>query len=391
MDFPKSVPSIGLVGGKFIDEDPLSGTPGSLIPSVWGNAVTDEILHVIEAAGLAPDEENNTQLLQAIQGLNRVLASQPEAEAGVENTKYMSPLRVQQSIAKRALTVPAVIPVSISKTLVADELGLVQIDATTAALTITLPAANAALGIRDVIVRRMDNTGNRLIIQGAGTDKIKFHTHLRAAGYSFFVLMGAGDYWHLRSDGNGGWIPVSRLDPTPVGRPIFETAMAFSPGGWAGLNGLLYSRADWPWVWDHAQQSGILTTEAARAGMEGCWTSGDGATTFRSPEGRGEFFRVLDESRGIDTGRVAGSYQKPSIVTGDSSLTSTTVVSPVNRVDNSNDTFRALFGYELVTDTYAQAVWASVAQTSSGTSGDVSAFGAIRPRNIAYPGRIKLI
>lgn len=69
MDYPISVPSIGLVGGKFVDEDPLTGTPGSLIPAQWGNAVTDELLHVITDAGITPDELNNTQLLAAIKAV----------------------------------------------------------------------------------------------------------------------------------------------------------------------------------------------------------------------------------------------------------------------------------------------------------------------------------
>ncbi|WP_225919138.1 hypothetical protein [Pseudomonas ogarae] len=66
MDFPKSVPSVGLVDGKFVDEDVVAGTPGSLIPAQWGNAVTEEVLSVIESAGLTPDENNNAQLLAAV-------------------------------------------------------------------------------------------------------------------------------------------------------------------------------------------------------------------------------------------------------------------------------------------------------------------------------------
>lgn len=108
MDYPISVPSVGLVGGKFVDEDPVAGTPGSLIPSAWGNAVTDEILNVIVEAGLTPDEENNAQLKEAILAIitdreTATTATQLEAEDGVDNTKRMTPLRVFQAIAKKVV------------------------------------------------------------------------------------------------------------------------------------------------------------------------------------------------------------------------------------------------------------------------------------------------
>lgn len=66
MDFPKSVPSAGLVNGRFVDEDQLAGTPGSLIPSAWGNAITLEVLNAIAASGQEPAEANLTQLWTAI-------------------------------------------------------------------------------------------------------------------------------------------------------------------------------------------------------------------------------------------------------------------------------------------------------------------------------------
>lgn len=104
MDFPKSVPSVGLVDGKFVDEDPVAGTPGSLIPAQWGNAVTEEVLNVVLQAGLTPEEDDNTQLKTAI-GLiidssnQATTATQAEAQAGTNNTKRMTPLRVFQAIA----------------------------------------------------------------------------------------------------------------------------------------------------------------------------------------------------------------------------------------------------------------------------------------------------
>ena len=69
MDYPKSAPGIGLVGGKFIDENVQTGQQGSLIPAAWGNAVTDEILAVIAGAGLIPNESTYDQLLEAIETL----------------------------------------------------------------------------------------------------------------------------------------------------------------------------------------------------------------------------------------------------------------------------------------------------------------------------------
>ena len=69
MDYPKSVPSVGLVNGKFADENPLTGTAGSLISSSWGNGVTEELLTVIRAAGLVPSESESDQLLRAIKSV----------------------------------------------------------------------------------------------------------------------------------------------------------------------------------------------------------------------------------------------------------------------------------------------------------------------------------
>ncbi|CAN7660846.1 phage tail protein [Pseudomonas sp. LjRoot263] len=259
------------------------------------------------------------------------------------------------------------VEVNTSRPLVANELGLVLIDGGAGALTVELPDANSALGVRGVVVRRVDNTSNRLTIKAAVGNKIKFHTHLNAAGYSFFYLMGAGDYWHLRSDGKGNWIPIARLDGTALGRPVFETTTVLNPGGHAPLGNALFIRADWPWLWDHAQQSGMLTTEAARAGMEGGWTSGDGATTFRCPDARGKFFRNLDESAGIDPGRVAGSYRL--------------------------DDFKSHAHYQSSTGYGTQALGGGSITYATPTGGSTGAAGGAEtvPKHIAYPGRIKVI
>ena len=50
---------------------------------------------------------------------------------------------------------------------------------------------------------------------------------------------------------------------------------------------------------------GSLPRAAWAAGRFGCWSLGDGSTTFRLPDLRGEFFRGWGEARGIDIDRVA--------------------------------------------------------------------------------------
>jgi phage-related tail fiber protein len=259
------------------------------------------------------------------------------------------------------------VEVNTSRPLVANELGLVLIDASAGALTVELPDANSALGVRSVVVRRVDNTSNRLTIRAAGSNKIKFHTHLNAAGYPFLYLMGAGDYWHFRSDSKGSWIPIARLDGTALGRPVLETTTVLNPGGHVPLGNAPFVRADWPWLWDHAQQSGMLTTEAARAGMEGGWTSGDGATTFRSPDPRGKFVRHLDEAAGIDPGRIAGSYRL--------------------------DDFKSHAHYAPSVGYGTQAMGGGSITYATPTGGSTGAAGGAEtaPKHIAWPGRIKVI
>jgi len=367
MDYPKNVPSVGLVNGQFVDENPVAGSPGSLIPAVWGNSVTQEILSVVAGAGMAPSEADNGQLLKALQII----------------------------MAKASPMVSLVTNVSTSKVLLAEELGLVLISSSAGASTLTLPAANAALGVRDVIVRRLDNTANRLVVQASGGDKIKFHTHLSANGYPFLVLMGAGDWWHLRSDGVGSWWPVGRLDGSALGRQVFETTLQINPGGYAALNGNIFLRSEWPWLWDHAQSSGSLTTEAGRAGREGGWTSGDGLQNFRIPEVRGEFLRVLDEARGVDAARVLGSNQVHTLQKHNHFLPTGTgsSISPASSIPDGM--------WDVAHDVNFSSTTTTIATTypnpafDAGTDayiGSVGTFSAeTRPRNIAYPGRIKLI
>ncbi len=101
MDYPRD-PTVGLVNGKFTDGDPDGGIPPSRDIAAWGNAVTEELLAVITAAGITPDENDTAQLLTALveMGLTQAtetvqgiieLATAAEVQAGTYNQRAVTP------------------------------------------------------------------------------------------------------------------------------------------------------------------------------------------------------------------------------------------------------------------------------------------------------------
>ncbi|WP_432721304.1 hypothetical protein R0381_002558 [Jeongeupia wiesaeckerbachi] len=66
MDYPKSLPGVNLRNGKFTDGNAQTGELPSRDTAIWANSVTDELLNVINSAGLTPTEGVNDQLKQAL-------------------------------------------------------------------------------------------------------------------------------------------------------------------------------------------------------------------------------------------------------------------------------------------------------------------------------------
>lgn len=301
MDFPKGVEGIGLVAGRFIDENPVTGQQGSLIAAAWGNQVTDEILNVLTAAKLTPSEQESDQLLKAINAI--ITANMPTSLSDWKDIE-------NKPLAVSALT--NIVTVNTTSTLTNEQLGLILIDASASDVALTLPQSAEANKAVRVTLFRLDNSTHKVTIKSATGETIYFNTKLNANGYGFFYLMGAGDYWQLMSNGTKGWYNLARKDSSPLGRVNFDTAIDAAEGGYLIANGTLLNRTDYPWLWDYAQKSGLLVEESAKTGYEGCFTKGDGATTFRIPDLRAMFLRAFDNGRGIDTGRVIGTYQEDS-------------------------------------------------------------------------------
>lgn len=98
-------------------------------------------------------------------------------------------------------------------------------------------------------------------------------------------------------------------DPNGVGR-IEEFAGPPSARPSCVLaDGALLSRTAYPELYAFALAGGLVTEAQWSGGRQGCFSVGNGTTTFRIPDLRGIFRRGQDNGRGIDPSREWGSYQ----------------------------------------------------------------------------------
>lgn len=178
MDFPKSVPGVGLVGDRFVDEDPAIGRQGSLIPSAWGNAVTLELLNVIQAAGLEPSEAHTDQLLEAI----RALVPERSAFARITGTQVLP----------------------------ASAFGIYALADGGAAATVTLPTTADLVDDTELLL--FANHANTAVVQvkaGAG-QTVQGPAALMGESTTAFMLPAGGDWVRLRSEkAQGRWVVVA--------------------------------------------------------------------------------------------------------------------------------------------------------------------------------------
>jgi len=142
---------------------------------------------------------SSTQSIQLKIDPSVVLATRAYADLLIVNHLAAADPHTQYQLRGPVVTLSATVGIT------AAQLGLVLLDASGGARTFTLPAANAALGVREVVLRRVDVTSNALVIAANGTDKIMLDTTAEAAGQATTELLFAGDYLRLRSDGSGKW------------------------------------------------------------------------------------------------------------------------------------------------------------------------------------------
>lgn len=118
---------------------------------------------------------------------------------------------------------------------------------------------------------------------------------------------------------------------------------------------------------------------------------GDGSTTFKLPDLRGEFIRGWDHDRGIDAGRAIGSNQiASSVFMGDPNTSFPTVATVFNNIDDDEQTVRnALHGEISTADATNIKVVSSEAVNTADPATIPQVTMSVRPRNVALMYIIK--
>lgn len=181
-------------------------------------------------------------------------------------------------------------------------------------------------------------------------------------------------------DGHDSLIAALQANTLPYGT-IIPWAGTVAPNGFIKAAGQVLPRSgvgSYPKLTDAVLTGGKLSAvvdSAWTSGRKGCFSLGNGVSTLRVPDLRAEFLRGLDDSAGLDTGRLVGSAQGQYAGYFPWSVT----------VDDGDDratyTYRSIAGMTLGD----QTVWGPnlPANTTSGTYFTTITPGDARPRNVA--------
>jgi len=126
------------------------------------------------------------------------------------------------------------------------------------------------------------------------------HNHSGVYAPASEGVSGGNAHAHSSAEGDGAQIDYNSLlnrPPLPEGLPagaVAYFAMSTAPSGWIKCNGAVISRTTYVNLFNAI---GVA------------FGAGDGSTTFKLPDLRGEFLRAWDDGRGADTSRAFGTAQ----------------------------------------------------------------------------------
>lgn len=262
---PPSVPASPSAGFP-TDGDPQGAVPATIPGAYWLHQIGEELRAILTATATVPTSAELNQVATALQTgkLNSVVAG-GTADA------------ITASLALPVVALAAGMPFYL------------RASAANATTTPTFTPNSGTIAAKTIV------KGNNLPltlgdISGAG--------HWLLLNYDATL-----DKYVLSNPANG----IISQTGVPVGATIYVPGTT-APSGFVKKNGSLLVRATYPALYSYALASGNMAASDA-VWTAGKFSPGDGSTTFRIPDGRGEFIRGWDDSRGVDTGRALGSSQ----------------------------------------------------------------------------------
>jgi hypothetical protein len=89
--------STATIDNRFTEGDPQQGIPATVVTAKWLNAVQEEVVNVIEDAGMAPDDAEDNQLLAAID--QKIAAATPPHD---HDDRYYTESDIDSQLANKA-------------------------------------------------------------------------------------------------------------------------------------------------------------------------------------------------------------------------------------------------------------------------------------------------
>lgn len=176
--------------------------------------------------------------------------------------------------------------------------------------------------------------------------------------------------WQSFTTNGASYTGYASLD---VGRPVFD-GQSSARAGHVKLNGATASVTTYTAVFAWAQHNNIVVTSGWTGGVFKFLDNQDG--TFRFPDIRGEFFRVFDDGRGVNPGRVFGSFEIDALQNHNHNTLHTESFSPWGYGNGVNNRF--------VRTGVADTSWAFTSNVNGARVANDT-----RPRNVALSAQIK--
>lgn len=227
----------------------------------------------------------------------------------------------------------------------------IAVGGTANAIALTLPAESTipayAFGQRVVFIAGAANTGAVTVnVSGRGIKSVTAGGAALTGGElvagAAYTLFYDGTAFQVTGGIGGGATPSDYYTETEADARFLQitASVALSPPGLIGY----FARETAPTGWLKANGALVSRTTYANlfAAIGERFGAGDGATTFRLPDLRGEFIRGWSDDRvGVDTGRVLGSTQADELKAHSHTYGRINIISNGERDNNpqAGDTF----------------------------------------------------